>query len=163
MKWDRQFWRKLAQRKEMIVWAVFLSVGLFAALHAASSSRPPAGTTEAADSLETFIPKGHLLIPIEVANSERLEGVLGQNGIVDLYQPSENPGGRAKLVGKRLRLLRAPMNPQAFAVLLRDSEVDRFLATQGPYIASIRPMKESAHEVARSGSSVQIDYHKERP
>lgn len=155
---------KILQKKELLLWVVFLLVGFFVALSAFSSA--PASSEKISDSpesLETFIPSGHLLIPIEVANAERLEGVLGQNGIVDLYQPGQNPGERAKLVGKRLRLLRAPMNPQAFAVLLRDSEVDRFLTTQGPYIASIRPLKEGAHEVTRRSSSLQIDYHKETP
>lgn len=156
--------QNLLRRKELLLWTVFTLVGFFAAAKAVSFN-PTRDTApqESPDSLETFIPKGHLLIPIEVANAERLEGVLGQNGVVDLYQPGNNPGERAKLVGKRLRLLRAPLNPQAFAVLLRDSEVDRFLATQGPYIASIRPLKESAHEVARTSSSLQIDYHKETP
>lgn len=155
---------KLLQKKEILLWAVFLLVGFFAAVNAFSSGpKQVEQTPESPDSLETFIPSGHLLIPIEVANADRLEGVLGQNGIVDLYQPGQNPGERAKLVGKRLRMLRAPMNPQTFAVLLRDAEVDRFLATQGPYIASIRPLQESAHEIARKSSSLQIDYHKETP
>jgi hypothetical protein len=71
-------------------------------------------------------------------------------------------GGKAKLVGRRFRLLRAPMNPNAFAVLLRDGEADRFLLTTGPYLASVRSPKEPKHELARKGSSgPRIEYQSE--
>ena len=42
---------------------------------------------EAPEAASTFIPKGFVLVPIEVANYESLDSILGKHGVVDLYVP----------------------------------------------------------------------------
>lgn len=145
--------QKIGQRfknsaKEILLWSIFLTIGATVAYFSAHAEEKTS-TPEAPTSLETFIPKDHLLIPIEISNADKLDGLLGAAGIVDLYQVPPPTGGPAKLVGRRLRLLRAPLNPNAFAVLLRESEADQFLASPGPYIASLRPLNERSHEISR--------------
>lgn len=67
--------------------------------------------------VDTFIPLGYVLIPIEVQNYESLDSILGSYGIVDLY--SVNAAGvRSKsAVVRGIKILRAPLNPNHFAVL----------------------------------------------
>lgn len=148
---------------EPLLWASFVILILGFAVAFVTSRPVDEESAPEVSSLETFIPQGHLLIPIEVANADRLEGVLGSHGIVDLYELPVERGARSKLVGRRLRLLRAPLNPQAFAVLLRENEVERFLGTQGPYLASLRSSHEESHEVAKAPKTRAIEYHTETP
>lgn len=146
-------------KNETWLWALFLVVGLTGATLAHRSAEVPApAKAEEIGSLETFIPRDHLLIPVEIANADKLDGLLGANGIVDLYQVAGAQGGHAILVGRRLRLLRAPLNPNAFAVLLRENEADQFLAHSGPYIASVRPLNEKAHEIEHGSRAPRIEY-----
>ncbi|MBX2987571.1 MAG: hypothetical protein KF802_06715 [Bdellovibrionaceae bacterium] len=157
--WRQKILQLIEDRKELLLWLIFIAIGATAAA-LSLTMRQAESPAEAITSLETFIPRDHLLIPVEIANADKLEGILGANGIVDLYVvPAE--GGPARLVGRRLRLLRAPLNPQAFAVLLKESEADRFLSNPGPYIASVRPLNEKTHEVARPTPGPRIDYQQE--
>ena len=158
--------RKMLLQKEWWLWGAFIFIGFCALISSGrSTSSPTASPSPDPASAETFIPRGHLLIPIEITNADRLEGLLGEAGIVDLYQTPTAPGERSQLVGRRLRLLRAPLNPTAFAVLLREAEVDRFLIHPGPFLASLRPLKEPLHDIPvqpkPSAKNFEIEYPSE--
>ena len=92
-----------------------------------SSAPPPENRSGAPSGVDTFIPKGFVLVPIEVTNYEALDSILGKFGVVDLYQPAAPAGDRAKLVARNVRLLRAPQNPSLFAILIRESDSERIL------------------------------------
>ncbi len=42
-------------------------------------------------SVDTYIPAGMTLVPIEIQNIESLKNILGDFGVVDLYIPSLDP------------------------------------------------------------------------
>lgn len=80
-------------------------------------------------SVDTFIPKGFVLIPIEILNKDAVTGLLNGKGIVDLYAPNK------KKIAKSVRLIQAPQNEKVFAVLVRDNEALPILQfTQGLYV-----------------------------
>lgn len=112
--------------------------------------------------LSTLIPKNHTLIPIELKNSEQLEGVLGAHGIVDLFVASTGAAPSA-LVAKRLRLIRAPLNPHSFAVLVRDEEAPKILSRHGPFIASLRSPDQPEHSFVGAKAGPSIEFAKESP
>jgi len=72
--------------------------------------------------IDTFIPAGYVLVPIEIQNSEALDSVLGQHGVVDLYSASQDGSQKNRLVARALKILRAPLNPNQFAVLAREDK-----------------------------------------
>jgi hypothetical protein len=99
---------------------------------AAALSLPPIGLSllapsapstsvarETAAQVDTRIPKGFVLVPIEVRNYEALDSILGPFGIVDLYQGEARDGSDQRLIARDVRILRAPKNPSHFAVLIR--------------------------------------------
>lgn len=143
--------------KDKLVWIAFIALGaVIAIVEWSSSYRPRASEpAEHEESIDTYIPKGHLLVPVEIQNAEQLQSLVGPATVVDLYATGE--GRRARLVGRRLRLLRAPANPQVFAVLVRDTEADGILAFTGPFRASIRTPEENAHEVVTTQASLKWD------
>ncbi|QLY27493.1 hypothetical protein HW988_16350 [Bdellovibrio sp. KM01] len=100
---------------------------------------PPATAETAPESLDTFIPQGLTLIPLEIANSEALSSIVGNmGGVVDLYlTPTDARKGGVR-VASRVKLVRAPRNPDQFAILVKETEGQRILQQNGPFIAVVQ-------------------------
>ncbi len=122
---------------------LILSAGITILLCIISSLGSPSAETADGRShpgIDTFIPAGFVLVPIEVQNSEALDSVLGQHGVVDLYTVSQDGSEKSRLVARALKILRAPLNPNQFAVLARDDQAPEiarhfeafFLVIQNP-------------------------------
>lgn len=91
--------------------------------------------------VDTLIPKGHSLVPIEIANYETLDSILGPYGIVDIYTTPLNPKETAKRIAYRVKIVRAPKNPSHFAILVPFEKVKYILKYSGPYTVSIQNPK----------------------
>ena len=94
---------------------------------------------EAPEAASTFIPKGFVLVPIEVANFESLDSILGKHGVVDLYVPASEAHRKPIKVAERIRILRAPLNPGHFAVLTTEAESSMLVSHQGPFTVVVQP------------------------
>ncbi|MFZ4403964.1 MAG: hypothetical protein ACOYOK_07665 [Pseudobdellovibrionaceae bacterium] len=111
-------------------------------------------------SIDTVIPSGYSLVPIQLANAESLDSLLGPvGGVVDLYVNIE--GGKSLKVASGLKMLRSPNNPMAYAVLVRRIESTQILNYTGPFTAVVQNPKESSSGVKQeSKTNVQIQYQK---
>lgn len=89
-------------------------------------------------SVSTLIPKGQVLVPIQLINSESLDSLLGSYGLVDLYIPDQRHPGRSLKISDKVKILRAPLNPQQFAVLVPESESAKYVHYEGPLFAVIQ-------------------------
>jgi hypothetical protein len=105
----------------------------------------PSATKSSAESVDTHIPRGFVLIPIEVQNYEALDSLFGRFGRVDLFIPAES-GQIQRLIAVNVRLLRAPQNPTRFAVLVPEREAPKILSHSGSYVVSIKPPSASGTE-----------------
>lgn len=83
------------------------------------------------EEVSTLIPEGYVLVPIEVANYESLDSILGQFGVVDLYIPNENTRKPPIKIAERIKILRAPLNPSRFAVLAPESQSSKIVSIPG--------------------------------
>lgn len=121
---------------------------------------PTSFTVPDVKSADTFIPRGFVLVPIEMANAESLSSLVGDvGGVVDLYLATTDRQKGGQKVGSRLKLLRAPLNPQQYAVLVKDSESQRILQHSGPFVAVVQNPETRGAEVTSNGPSrVKIDY-----
>ncbi len=90
--------------------------------------------------IDILIPAGFVLLPIEVENYESLDSVLGQMGVVDLYQNQSGKTGR-RLVASFVRILRNPHNPNQFSILVPEKNAAAITNNFGPYFVSLRPRK----------------------
>ena len=109
---------------------------LFAAVW--SCSTPVLEAKPESAQVDTYIPKGFVLVPIEVQNYEALDSILGQFGVVDLFQSAESPKARQQLVARNVRILRAPQNPAHFAILVQESEVSSVLKAGTPFFVVVK-------------------------
>lgn len=85
----------------------------------------------------TMIPKDHVLIPIEFSNFESLNALIKDYGIIDLYKTSDF-GNKSKRVAQKIKVIRAPYNPNLFAVLVHDSLADQIMKEVGPFWGAIQ-------------------------
>lgn len=97
-------------------------------------------------SLDTYIPEGFVLVPIEVQNYESLDLVIGKFGVVDLYQSSDTKtgakAGKLKPIAKAIKILRSPMNPSLFAVLAPDDQAHIIVKHPGPFQVVVQNPKQ---------------------
>ncbi len=107
-------------------------------------------TQEEAPSVDTYIPAGFVLIPIEIENVESLDSILGSQGVVDLFLPQSAFGQKAKWVARRIKILRAPLNPQRFAVLAKESQAEEILKAQGPFYVSVQNPEQRGTKVRKN-------------
>jgi hypothetical protein len=134
--------------------AIALMLIIILGVYLTSSNSPALQEAEA--SADTYIPEGFVLVPIELQNAESLSSLISNYAVVDLFR-----GPSSQRVGKRLKLLRAPLNPQQFAVLVPEAEVSTLMSTPGPYWAAIQnPQQTKSTEIAARNKKSRIEYFK---
>jgi hypothetical protein len=152
----------------MLLVGLIIFAGVLAASSGNLGSASPAPSADtAADpySADTFIPNGFVLVPIDIQNIDSLSSMIGQFGLVDLFTTSNLNQKSGLRVGRRLKLLRAPLNPQQFAVLVPEEEAGELLKAIGPFVAVIqnpadKRKTELTTRVAPLTSGPQIEYFK---
>jgi hypothetical protein len=140
--------------------AGFIVLGVIAFLNSKPATPPPATTESGPESLDTFIPRGLTLIPLEISNAEALGSIVGNmGGVVDLFlAPSETRKGGIR-VASRVKLVRAPRNPDQFAILVKESEGEKILQQSGPFIAVVQNPEVRGGKLANEKqNTVRIEY-----
>ena len=87
--------------------------------------------------LDTFIPKGSVLIPVEIENLLYLKSVIGQYGVVSLFKGNQT-------VISYVKLIRAPKRPDHYAVLVPEELSQAVLKFQGPFKVVIQNPKQGS-------------------
>ena len=124
--------------------SLILAVGLAAiGSWPGSESRAESTADSQPEAIDTLIPKGQVLVPIEVQNFESLDSVLGKYGVVDLYLSSADGRPSRSAVAYGVKILRAPRNPNHFAVLVADNQAHRFAEGSGAYFAIVQNPNEA--------------------
>jgi hypothetical protein len=100
--------------------------------------------------VDTFIPKGFVLVPIDVQNFEALDSILGHFGIVDLFQGGQPNGPKQHLVARNVRILRAPHNPAHFAILVQENQVADILKNSSLFTVIVKRPSASGTEFVKS-------------
>lgn len=114
--------------------------GVSTSLAVVCSWKAPHVESAPATEIDIMIPAGFVLLPIEVENYESLDSILGQMGVVDLYQNMVAKNQR-RLVASFVRILRNPHNPSQFSILVPEHNVSAITNNFGPYFVSLRPRK----------------------
>lgn len=120
-------------------------------------------SVETADDTDTVIPKGYVLIPVELQNFEAISGVIQNFGVVDLY--SNNPETlKSKKIASKIKLIRAPYNPNSFAVLAKEEYSEEVVKFSGNLYAVIQNKKitdEMKIINSQKNQNIAIEYQKE--
>ena len=76
-----------------------------------------------AQDIDTYIPEGFVLLPIELSNASSLDGLLEAKGVVDLYTAGRSGWEKT---AEAIKIIRSPRKPDHFAVLVPEEKI-RFL------------------------------------
>ncbi len=124
-------------------------------LHSSANSTADISSKEGVPQVDTLIPKGYVLVPIEAENYEAVDSILGRFGIVDLFQGDTSGASRARLVARNVRLLRAPNNPSHFAVLIPEGEASEVLRGGSGFTVVVKRPEASGTEFVKPTSKVR--------
>ncbi len=106
----------------------------------------------APESVDTFIPSGFVLVPIEVQNLASLDSIVGQFGVVDLYTENEkNP------LATGLKLIRSPRDPSQFAVMVPErfsKEVVKY--SSKPFMVVVQNPNQDKSEMRKNAQQKRI-------
>lgn len=115
-----------------------------------SESAPSSASSPQAD---TYIPAGFVLIPLEIVNIESIKGLIGNYGVVDLFRISEDKQ-EPRLIARHVKLIRAPLDPDHFAVLVSENETSPILTGMGPIMAVIQNPQAESTQVFKSHKKI---------
>lgn len=152
-------WRQLKIDTKILV-AGFIVLGLLCFLLSSPSKENKSEQSEPVASVDTYIPRGYTLVPIELANSASLSSMVGDmGGVVDLYLASTESRKGGLKIGSKLKLLRAPLNPEQYAVLVNEQEASKVLSYAGPFTAVIQnPDSRGSQVTDTKKRTFHIDY-----
>lgn len=147
MNW-KKYQALINKDAKMLILATLISLTIvgFATLRTQSSSKSTSGEGQLAG-VDTFIPRGFVLVPIEVQNYEALDSILGKYGVVDLFRNRADGG---QLIAKNVRLMRAPQNPSRFAVLIAETQASEILKYQGLVFVTLKPPGQNGTEIVNN-------------
>lgn len=93
-------------------------------------------------SADTVIPPGYVLVPIDIQNEAALNGIIGGYGVVDLFASGpQNRNSTSSPVARRVKIMRAPLNPRQFAVLVSETQSSLIARYNSPFIVVIQNPK----------------------
>ena len=102
-------------------------------------------TTPQELSLDHLVPKGFVLMPIEISNGPDIRNIIGSYGVVDLYAYSETTGLPDKLSASSLKILPPLTEEGAFTALVPEkSAIHLFDYTESFYAVIQNPQKTGA-------------------
>ena len=107
-------------------------------------------------SLDTYIPPGYVLVPIEVENYETLDSVLGSYGVVDLYPGTNGPEKTPqKPLIKGIRMLRSPHPPHQYAVLAPETLAPEIIRAAPSFRVVVQNPNSSGTEIVTKKSVIK--------
>lgn len=109
-------------KKTWHIWIVLIVVSLFFTLFQQKDNQTK---IQHSKNLDTYIPEGFVLVPVELSNGPSLDGLLDSKGVVDLYT-GDPVRKQAEKAVEAVKIIRSPQNPSYFAVLVPEGKA-RFL------------------------------------
>jgi hypothetical protein len=141
------FLQKFTSKKiDKVLIGAFVALGVLALFLDWGSQAPTtAAVPEAAEpvQVDTMIPAGYLLIPIQLTNGESLSSLSGAYALVDLFSVSEK-GKKGFKVASAVKLVKAPLNAEQFAVLMKEEDSAKLVKMEGPFFAALKNPKDLA-------------------
>lgn len=114
--------------------------------------------------VDTLIPNGYALVPIELENIAAIASLIEGYGVVDIYIGKTNGFRPSKKIFQKVKILRAPNNPHAYSLLLPDHLSSVLMQYEGPFFAVIQNKSESSlnpavNQQMQIKKTIKIEYN----
>ncbi len=127
-----------------------IAIGLTAAM-VQFQKEPLPESPPSPESLDTYIPEGQSLVPIQVSNYESLDQVIGQYGVVDLLSTPLSPAEKSRRVAYAVKLIRSPKSPRHFSVLIPADKAYKLAGYHGEFTVVVRNPKLVGTKIVNKG------------
>lgn len=113
--------------------------------------------------VDTLIPNGYALVPVELENIAAIASLIEGYGVVDIYL-GKSSARTSKKIFQKVKILRAPNNPHAYSLLLPDHLSSVLMQYEGPFFAVIQNKSEassnpSVEHSVQTKKTVKIEYN----
>ena len=125
-------------KKSWRIWLVLIFISLVGTLIQSTNKKTEITNTQ---NLDTYIPEGFVLVPVELSNGPSLDGLLEHKGVVDLYTGNPSHKQAEKAAGS-VKIIRSPRNPSYFAVLVPEEKAPFIIQRFQPFHAVIQNPKQ---------------------
>ncbi len=149
-------WKNLDPKKKVLssCLGILLISGGFQVF--GKSSEKPTNIKSDFESYDELLPEGQSLVPIEVNNVEALAGVLGHQGVVDIF--AINPATNRQIrIARYVKVVRSPENYQQLSVLIEDDSTDAIMQYPGPFTLVVQKQKSNAQRMKKSRRKEKIN------
>lgn len=173
MNHQNKILEKIKKNELRILLSAFILVGLLTVIinrisTESQSEKISSKQNTTSDDIDTFIPRGYVLIPMDFVNIDSLSAMIGDTAVIDIYQVDAGTNVEKSLnkgvkVVSKVKLLRAPKNPHQFAILIQEKLGDQILSFRGPFWAVLQNRSSANTEVIESEkkqktNTVRIEY-----
>ena len=103
-----------------------------------------------APSVSEMIPKGFVLLPVQISNKEDLDGLMDSYGVLDLYSFSPETGRTGDRAASGLKVLVSGDSSDdslRFAALIPGNQVSLFFEHQGPFYAVLQNPEKQGSQI----------------
>ncbi|MBT4760083.1 MAG: hypothetical protein HOO06_00155 [Bdellovibrionaceae bacterium] len=138
--------KSLAQKDIFIFFSISMVSLVIILIYSSSqsSNSPTDAPIKMNTSLDTVIPQGFVLIPIEIINAKAIDDLIQNFGVVNLYAKSKNTNylnSQYLPVATGIKIIRSPKNPSVFAVLSPENSAYKIVRATGPFTVTIHNPK----------------------
>ena len=126
----------------------FLGLGVLSILMQFRTVPQNSPKAEHIETVDTMIPRGSILVPLELENIEQIGSLIGNSGVVDLYTGGSESKKR-RLIASRVKVIQAPFNPQVYAALIPENEGSVIQNYLGPFRAVVQNPLQNGSSIRR--------------
>lgn len=158
----QESWNIASHRQMILCFVLLLAITI-----SYQFAQKPTSSDSVSDRFEpdTVIPAGLVLHPIRLENIESISALIEKFGLIDLYVGNQLESGSKKIATK-VKLIRAPLNPNEFALLIPQAVSEKIMRERGLFWGVIHNRSaqnnpETDNPERRSiYNPVRIEYHK---
>ena len=151
---------KIWQNEKLKFSVLFLGLGILSYWVSREPAQRPKEDLEPTVQIDSLIPAGFVLLPLELVNRDALSSIVGSTAVIDLFSVNSQTLNPAKKIASRVKIIRSPRNPDQFALLIPEQETHSIFRQAGPYFAVIQNRATRGTRIVPKTSSpqVQISY-----
>lgn len=117
-------------------WKILIFLILASVILQYRPTKTATNNTEDFIEIDTIIPNGYALFPLDLMNKKSIDSMLGAFGVVDLYQYLNSKN--KKLLMANIKIFRAPKNPEQFYILVPEHHSNIFIQKDQKTFAVIK-------------------------
>jgi len=103
--------------------------------------------------LSDLIPDQHILVPVELINSDAVAQMMGSSAIADLYSV-DLIRNKKQLLFKKVKLIKNPMGQNTFSVLLPEEKGSQLNSIESPVFAVLKSKSSKENKVKKGKKEI---------